>query len=100
MIVKPKTKIYSSKKSMIVGRGFVDNLKGIGSYIYQNKDLIARPMLGAMGDIGALAMTEAAKALIRKMTAEKHKGQLDQESKQILDSLKVPQISGSGLKRF
>ena len=86
MIVKDKSKLHSSKKTMIYGNGFVD------SYITQNKDLIAKPM--------SLAMLEGSKALIRKMTAEKNKDQLDPESKQILDSLKVPRISGSGLKRF
>ena len=80
---------------MIHGRGFVDTLKGIGSYVNQNKDLIAKPMLGAVGDIAAFGMAEASKALIRKITAEKNK-QLSTESRQILESLK----SGSGIKRF
>ena len=59
MIVNQKSKAYSSKRTTIHGRRFVDTLKGIGSYVYQNKDLIAKPMLGAVGDIGALAMVEA-----------------------------------------
>ena len=94
MIVRKK----SSKKTMIYGNGFVDSLKGIGSYIAQNKDLIAKPMLGAVGDIGALAMVEGSKALIRKMSKNKEdqKSQLDSESRQILESLKM----GSGIKRF
>ena len=95
MIVKQKNKAYSSKRTMVHGRGFVDTLKGIGSYVSQNKDLIAKPMLGAVGDIGALAMIEGSKALIRKIVASK---QLDPESRQIIESLKIPR--GSGLKKF
>jgi len=71
MIVKEKSKRYNSNKTMIYGKGFVDTLKSIGSYVSQNKDLIAKPMLGAAGDIAALAMVEASKAIIRKATAEK-----------------------------
>ena len=96
MIVNQKSKAYSSKRTIIHGRGFVDTLKGIGSYVYQNKDLIAKPMLGAAGDIGALAMVEATKALIRKAAAKRR----DPESEQILESLLVPRATGSGIKRF
>jgi len=35
MIVKERSKAYSSKRTMIHGQGFVDTLKGIGSYISQ-----------------------------------------------------------------
>lgn len=96
MIAREQRKAYSSKRTLVHGRRFVDTLKGIGSYVSQNKDLIAKPVLGAVGDIGAFAMTEASKALIRKMVAEKNKGQLDPESRQIIESLKT----GSGIKRF
>ena len=80
---------------MIYGYGFVDTLSSIGSYIAQNKDLIAKPMLSAAGEIGALALTKGSKALIKKLSAEKKK-ELDPSSKQILDRL----VSGSGIKRF
>ena len=93
MIVKQKSKAYSSKRTLIQGQGFVDILKGIGSYIAQNKDLIAKPMLGAVGDIAAFGMTEASKALIKKIAAKK---QLDPESMQILERLKI----GRGIKQF
>ena len=53
-------------------------------------------MLGAVGEIGAFGMTEAGKAIIRKMISNKNKSQLNPESVQILESLK----SGSGLKKF
>ena len=92
----------TSKRVMVYGYGFVDSLQNIGSYIAQNKDLIAKPMLSAVGEIEALALTEGSKALIKKLSAEKKKkeligdGSLDSNSKQILDKL----ISGSGIKKF
>ena len=96
MIVRDQNKIYSSKRTMIYGHGFVDTLKGIGSYVSQNKDLIAKPMLGAVGDIGAIALTEASRAIIRKVATEKRKDQLDPESRQIIETLK----RGSGIKKI
>ena len=108
----------TSKRVMVYGYGFVDSLQNIGSYIAQNKDLIAKPMLSAVGEIGALALTEGSKALIKKLAAEKKRKKLiaddnnslhalvtdgnnslrllDSNSKQILDKL----ISGSGIKKF
>ena len=100
MIVKEKSKPYSSKNTMIYGKGFVDTLKGIGSYVYQNIDLLAKPTLGAVGNAAAFGVEEAGKALIRKLIADKHKGQLGEESRQILERLKAPQTTGSGIKKF
>ena len=94
MIVKKKNRMYTSKRTMVHGHGYVDTLKGIGSYIAQNKDLIAKPMLVAVGEIGALALTEGGKALIRKLAQSKK--QLNTDSQQILDRL----VSGSGIKKF
>ena len=71
-------------------------MKGIGSYVFQNKDLIAKPMLSAVGEVGALALTEGSKALIKKLSSNKKEEELDSNSKQILDRL----VSGSGIKRF
>ena len=99
MIVKDKSKPYSSKKTMIYGKGFVNTLRGIGSSLYQNKDLHAK-LIGAVGDLTAFGLSEGGKALIRKIIQEKHEGQLDQESRQILESLKTPQTTGSGIKKF
>jgi poly-beta-hydroxyalkanoate depolymerase len=53
-------------------------------------------MLGAVGDIAAFGMTQASKALIRKIVEEKHKDRLSPESRQIIERLKT----GSGIKRF
>ena len=81
---------------MIYGTGFADTLNDIGSYISQNKDLIAKPLLSALGEVGGLALTEGSRALIKKLTSDKKKKELDPNSKQILDRL----VSGSGVKRF
>ena len=47
------TKNKYKKSRHITGRGFVDSmttaLKNIGSYVVSNKDLIAKPLLGAVG---------------------------------------------------
>ena len=94
MIVKDKSKLHSSKKTMIYGKGFVDILRGIGSYIHQNPDLVAKPVLGAFG------LSEGVKALIRNIIAEKPEGPLDEESRQIIESLKTPRTTGSGIKKF
>ena len=50
MIVRHKNNMYTSKRKMIHGSGFVDILKGIGSYVIQiqNRDLVAKPMLSAV----------------------------------------------------
>ena len=54
MLIHKKQTGYSSKRKYVQGRGFVDSLlstlRNVGSYISQNKDLIAKPLLGAVGD--------------------------------------------------
>ena len=56
------------KKKYIVGRGFVDTirsvLKSVGSYISTNKDLIAKPVLGAVGSLTGTAITTGIPAII------------------------------------
>ena len=93
MIVNRKNCMYTSKRKIIHGQGFVDTLSSIGSYINQNKDLLAKPMLSAVGNIGALALTEGSKAIIKKLA---QRGNLTPESERILNSLKT----GNGIKKF
>ena len=104
MIVKERSKMYTSKRRMVHGHGYVDVLKGIGSYIAQNKDLIAKPMLGAVGDLAAFGLSEGGKAIIKKLTKNnKNSSNLSAESRGILDRLQKPMTSqsmGSGIKRF
>jgi len=86
MLIKKKVHGYSTKKKYIVGRGFVDSLssifnsikpalRGVGSYISTNKDQILKPLLGAVGTLGAKALTEGIPALINKI-ANKNKNKL------------------------
>jgi len=37
------------------------------SYIAQNKDLIAKPLLSSAGETGALVMNEGARAIIERL---------------------------------
>ena len=95
MLVKKKNHMYSKERKYIQGSGFVSD---IGSYILQNKDLIAKPLLGAVGNIGAMALTEGSRFLLNKLVKNKVDSgpQLDEKSKQIIEGLK----RGSGLKTF
>ena len=71
MLAKMRQKGYSSQRKYIRGRGFMDTMKNIGSYIYQNKDLLAKPLLGAVGDLGAMALTEGSKAILIRLMNKK-----------------------------
>jgi hypothetical protein len=95
MLVKKKNQMYTNKRKYVQGSGFVND---IGSYILQNKDLIAKPLLGAVGNIGAMTLTEGSKFLINKLMKPKIEAlpQLDEKSKQIIEGLK----RGSEIKTF
>ena len=68
MIVRKQTRGYSSHRKYIQGKGFTDSLvsslRSIGSYVSQNKDLIAKPILGAVGNLAATGLEEGGKALL------------------------------------
>jgi len=105
---------YSRKKKYITGRGFVDSLsnvfnsikasavpamKSIGSYVSNNKDLIAKPLLGAVGTLAATGLTAGVPALLshimRRKTAE------DPKYKEILRNFTSPPVTniiGSGAR--
>ena len=121
MLIKRNTYGYSKNKKIITGRGFVDSLssvfKNIGSYVSTNKDLIAKPLLGAVGSLAATGLTAGVPAIISKI-ANRNKNklkpdseiQLDENSRMILQNLmlspqqnnKIPvtNIIGSGIKSF
>ena len=112
MIVRNKNQMYSINRKMVHGRGFLDTLSSIGSYISQNKDLLAKPMLGAVGNIGALALTEASRAILRKVLSQKSKeitpsntSNISPNYQDILNEITksvnpVGNIVGSGIKKF
>lgn len=78
------------------GKGFTDTLKNIGSYVVQNRDLIAKPLLGAAGDLTAFALAEGGKAVLTRLMKKKDFPQLDSKSTEILQTL----MTGSGIKKF
>lgn len=110
MIVREKKRGYSSNRKYIHGAGFTDVMRSIGSYVAQNKDLIAKPLLGAVGNLAALGLTEGSKALLNRITNNKNKKpehpmQLDSKSQAILrsiinDPIPVTNIIGSGIKKL
>ena len=113
MLVMKKNHMYSNKRKFVYGSGFMDSLRGIGSYVLQNKDLIAKPLLGAVGNIGALALTEGSKAIMNRIINKAHNSapknnleKLDPESIKILQNIvqssgnPVSNILGSGIKEF
>lgn len=77
MIIIKKDCPYTSNKSCVQGAGFMDSLssglRNVGSYILQNKDLIAKPMLGAAGNLAALGFTEGAIAIAKKIANKNNK---------------------------
>jgi hypothetical protein len=112
---------YSRKKKYVTGRGFVDSLsnifnsikasagpaiRSIGSYVSTNKDLIAKPLLGAVGSLAATGLTAGVPALISHIMNRKQV--TDPKYKEILQSLApspirtgtpVTNIIGSGVRR-
>lgn len=119
MLVKKNAYGYSQKKKYITGRGFVDSLsnvfnsikasavpalKSIGSYVSNNKDLIAKPLLGAVGSLAATGLTAGVPALISKIRNRNKKVTVDDPKyMEILQSLTQPppvtNIIGSGVKK-
>jgi hypothetical protein len=114
---------YSSKRKYVQGKGFIDSLtsglKGIGSYISQNKDLLAKPLLGAVGDLAAFGLLEGGKTTIniiknrkREKTSKVVNTNLDpglspkniEILKSIMSSenqqIPIGNIIGSGIKKF
>ena len=90
---------YSNKKKYITGRGFVETitsiiksvlgtskqlmssavpaLKNIGMYVKENRDLIAKPVLSAVGSLGAVSVLTGVPAILMHI-ANRNKKQLHQ----------------------
>ena len=115
MLITKNARGYSLKKKYIIGRGFVDTLssvfnslkasavpalRGIGSYVSNNKDLIAKPLLGAVGSLAATGLTAGVPALIGHIINKNKKQVADPKYKEILQSLvPVTNLIGSGVKK-
>jgi hypothetical protein len=107
MIIRENKHGYSSRRKYIYGTGFIDTLRSIGTYVAQNKDLVAKPLLGAVGNLAAAGLTEGGKALLNHILANKKKTaetKLDAKSQAILQSIindpvPVTNVIGSGIKK-
>jgi hypothetical protein len=112
MLISKTTYGYSRNKKHISGRGFVDTMssvfKNIGSYVSTNKDLIAKPMLGAIGSLAATGLTAGVPALISHIS-KRNRLQADPKYKEILENIMSPSqatavspvtnIIGSGVRK-
>ena len=83
---------YSNKKKYISGRGFVDSLtsviknvskqflntaipalKNIGKYVAEHRDLIAKPVLGAVGSLAAAGLSAGVPAILKRIAKRNKK---------------------------
>ena len=79
MIVNKTKHGYSSRKKHITGKGFIESLsnvvsslkssatpvfKSIRNYVVENKDLIAKPILGAVGSLAATGLATGVPAIL------------------------------------
>src|SRR5580692_8132831 len=80
MIIINRKRGYGARRKYVHGEGFVDSLRGIGSYISQNKDLIAKPLLGAVENLAATGLTEGTKALMNRIISKSTQKRADSSS--------------------
>ena len=107
MLIDKTSYGYSQNKKHITGRGFVDTMssvfnyfksslapafRNLSTYVATNKDLIAKPLLGAIGSLAATGLTGGIPALINHI-ANRNKSRSspqipnDPKYKEILQSL-------------
>ena len=93
MLINKTTYGYSRNKKHISGRGFVDSMssvfKNIGSYVSTNRDLIAKPLLGAIGSLAATGLTAGVPALISHIS-KRNQLRGDPKYKEILENIISP----------
>src|SRR5271157_5437254 len=96
---------YTIHKKHVTGRGFIDTFRNltssVGSYMVNNKDLIAKPLLSAVGSLGALALTTGVPSIINNIIRKQNQNLTktpqtpkipdDPKYKDILDSLMTAQ---------
>ena len=128
MLINKHTYGYSRNKRLIMGRGYVDTMssvfnslkataapafRSIGSYVSTNKNLIAKPLLGAIGSLAAKGLSEGVPALIshianrNRSRGSETKMPDDPKYKEIFQSMMitlpettpVTNIIGSGIRR-
>jgi hypothetical protein len=126
MLINKNRYGYSRNKKYVTGRGFVDamssvfnslksavapTLRSVGNYVSTNRDLIAKPVLGALGSLAATGLTAGVPALLKHIV-NRNKSQTseakivdDPKYKEILQGMIMTQqtpvtnIIGSGVRR-
>ena len=82
MIVPKSKSKYMNKRKPVMGRGFVDSmssifnsirptLQNVGSFIRDNKDFIAKSILGAVGQLAATGISKGVSVLLTKIMNRK-----------------------------
>src|SRR5271157_4259749 len=96
---------YTIHKKHVTGRGFIDTFhnltSSVWSYMVNNKDLVAKPLLSAVGSLGALGLTTGVPAIINHIMSKRNLTKApqtpkipdDPKYKEILDSLMTTQAS-------
>ena len=71
LVHNSKTNRPVLKRKYIQGKGFTDSLmsslRSVGSYVAQNKDLIAKPLLEAVGDLAATEISQGLSTLMKNI---------------------------------
>jgi len=132
MLISRNSYGYSNKKKYVTGRGFIDSLsnvfkqlgnsfkasavpaiKNIGSYVLENKDLIAKPVLGAVGSLAATGISAGVPAILKHI-ASRNRNKAppppsvsesmsipeDVKYREILNNIMNNNVTGAGLKLF
>jgi len=129
MLISRNSYGYSNKKKYVTSRGFIDSLsnvfkqlgnsfkasavpaiKNIGSYVLENKDLIAKPVLGAIGSLAATGLSAGVPAILKHI-ANRNRSKApalqsdmsipeDVKYREILNNIMTNNASGGGLKLF
>jgi hypothetical protein len=100
MLINKNRYGYSKNKKYVEGKGFVDSLSSIfnsikasampalqsvGSYVSSNKDLIAKPILGALGSLAATGLTAGVPAMLNHITSRNRNRQVKTEPEILKD---------------
>ena len=132
MLISRNSYGYSNKKKYVTGRGFIDSLsnvfkqlgnsfrasavpaiKNIGSYVLENEDLIAKPVLGAIGSFAATGLSAGVPAILKHIASrnrnkapatpsvsESMSISEDVKYREILNNIMNNNVTDTGLKLF
>ena len=107
MIVNKTKYGYSSRKKHITGKSFVESLsnvfnsikssaspdfKSIGNYVVENKDLIAKPLLGAVGSLAVTGLAAGVPAILTHIANKNRKKIMQQLSCKLCNKMLLVKI--------